>query len=253
MTLDEQMLRGGRARTTRRNNPDGAREAILDAAERLFSARGYYGVALREIAAEADLKLNMVTYHFGTKDELFARTIARRAPVYVAMMEEAVAAAVADPEGGAPSVEAVLRAFAEPALKLSSHGGPGWKSYMQLVAHAMNNRQDADFLRPARDLFDPLLRKAADALQRARPDVDPLKVHWAFYFVEAALVHILTEAGLVDRHSDGRCRSSDLDRILEEMIPFFSRGFEALPAEAATSVSSSPARQDGSKARAPRP
>lgn len=214
---------------TRRNNPDGARQAILDAAERLFAERGYYGVTLREIAAEAELKLNMVTYHFGTKDELFARMISRRAPHYLAATEKALADAFAAAGSDSPTVAAILRAFAEPALMLSSHGGPGWKSYMQLLTHAMNNRQNADFLQPVRKLFDPLLRQFADALLRANPAVDPLRVHWAFYFFEAAMVHILTEAGLVDRHSDGRCRSSDLDRILEEMIPFFAGAFERLP------------------------
>lgn len=228
MGTDEQALVEKPGHRSRRNNPEAARQAILDAAERLFSERGYYGVTMREIAAEAELKLNMLTYHFGTKDELFARTIKRRAPEYVSATEAALGAALDVPGGNRPAVDAVLRAFLAPALELSMHGGPGWKSYMQLLAQAMNNRQDAAFLRPARELFDPLVRAVAGALQRALPEADPVRLHWAFYFFEAAMVHVLTEAGIVDRHSDGRCRASDLKRILEEMVPFFTKGFERL-------------------------
>lgn len=221
-------------RAPRRNNPDGARQAILDAAEKLLAERGYYGVTMREIAAEAGLKLNMLTYHFGTKDELYARVIKRRAPEYLAAVEAELDAALAAAGAGRPAAEAILLAFLRPSFGLSMRGGAGWKSYMQLLAQAMGNRQTAAFLQPARELFDPLLKRFVQVFRQARPDVDELRIHWAFYLVEAAMTHILTEAGIVNRHSDGRCRSSDLDRVLDEMVPFFSRGFAGLAGGAET-------------------
>jgi AcrR family transcriptional regulator len=48
------------------------RHAILQAAGTLFSERGYHGVGMRDIAAEADVSLRMANYHFGTKAGLFA-------------------------------------------------------------------------------------------------------------------------------------------------------------------------------------
>jgi len=53
----------------------GTREAIEAAAKRQFAERGYPGTTLRSIAAEAGVDLRLVTYFFGTKQELFVRVV----------------------------------------------------------------------------------------------------------------------------------------------------------------------------------
>ena len=63
----------------------GARAALLEAASRLFAARGVEGVSLRRIADEAGVTPAMVHYYFGSKEGLheamlertFARIIGR--------------------------------------------------------------------------------------------------------------------------------------------------------------------------------
>jgi AcrR family transcriptional regulator len=45
---------------------------ILQAAGALFAARGFHGVGMRDIAAEAGVSLRMANYHFGAKSGLFA-------------------------------------------------------------------------------------------------------------------------------------------------------------------------------------
>src|SRR5688572_21403004 len=54
-------------------------DAVLDAAERLFAAAGPVEVSLRAIAQEAGVNYGLVHRHFGTKDELFDRLMARYA------------------------------------------------------------------------------------------------------------------------------------------------------------------------------
>ena len=51
---------------------DHTRSAILSAAERLYAARGFADVTMRDIVALADVNLAAVNYHFGSKDELIA-------------------------------------------------------------------------------------------------------------------------------------------------------------------------------------
>lgn len=46
------------------------RRHLLDAGMRLFAERGFAGVGLREIAAEAGVSLGLVRTHFGSKDGL---------------------------------------------------------------------------------------------------------------------------------------------------------------------------------------
>lgn len=56
-----------------------AREALLEAAARLFAERGPASVSTREIAAEANVNNGLIHRHFGTKDELLRQTMERLA------------------------------------------------------------------------------------------------------------------------------------------------------------------------------
>ena len=47
------------------------RTQILEAATRLFSERGYRGTGIRDVEAAAGVKRGVVTYHFGSKDNLW--------------------------------------------------------------------------------------------------------------------------------------------------------------------------------------
>jgi AcrR family transcriptional regulator len=53
------------------------RDALLDAAEDLFSRRGYADVGTREIADLAGVNLASIAYHFGGKRELYLETVRR--------------------------------------------------------------------------------------------------------------------------------------------------------------------------------
>ena len=48
-----------------------SREAIREAAAKLFPVRGYVGTSVRDIASEAGVAAALVIRHFGSKEELF--------------------------------------------------------------------------------------------------------------------------------------------------------------------------------------
>ena len=53
------------------NTPrENSHDKILDAAFRLLSKKGYANVSMRDIAAEAQVALGLLTYHFRTKENL---------------------------------------------------------------------------------------------------------------------------------------------------------------------------------------
>jgi TetR/AcrR family transcriptional regulator, repressor for neighboring sulfatase len=58
---------------------DAITDAVLDAAQRLFAAAGPNEISLRAIAQEAGVTYGLVYRHFGTKDELLERLLARYA------------------------------------------------------------------------------------------------------------------------------------------------------------------------------
>ncbi len=53
------------------------RQALLDAAEALFSSRGFAAVGIREIADRAGANLASIKYHFGSKYDLYLATVRR--------------------------------------------------------------------------------------------------------------------------------------------------------------------------------
>ena len=52
-----------------------AQDALLSSAEVLFAERGYAAVSTRELAEHAGVNLGSITYHFGSKAQLFVSTI----------------------------------------------------------------------------------------------------------------------------------------------------------------------------------
>lgn len=56
--------------------PDDTRAALVAAARALFAERGYDGASVRAITSRADANLGAITYHFGSKEELYHEVVA---------------------------------------------------------------------------------------------------------------------------------------------------------------------------------
>jgi AcrR family transcriptional regulator len=73
------------------------RDLILDAAERHFAERGFAGVSMREIAAEAGLRNQASLYtHFRHKKALYEAALARRIAPIVALVAQSLPAGKTD-------------------------------------------------------------------------------------------------------------------------------------------------------------
>ena len=79
-----------------------AKERILVAAAEIFSAQGYAGARVDEIAHHADVNKAMLYYHVGDKDTLYATVIANAVDQALTAMREAM--------DGASTAEEKLRA-----------------------------------------------------------------------------------------------------------------------------------------------
>ncbi|HUD91097.1 TetR/AcrR family transcriptional regulator [Sphingobium sp.] len=217
------------AKVDRRRAPETATR-ILDAAEMLFSWRGFYGVSLREIAAEAGVQLALSHYHFGSKESLFGAVIERRAEEHAAGIAAALAQALEARGSRRDRREAIIRALIAPIAERSMRGGAGWKNYIRLLAFVANHPQEEDYVSPFRQHYDSLIHDFVSALSALHPEMTPPDLQWGFFFYQAATTHILVESGMLDRQSGGLIRSGDLDAIVDRMVPFFAAGFLGLGA-----------------------
>lgn len=221
----------GAPKPDRRRAPETAAR-ILDAAESLFSQRGFYGVSLRDIATEAGVQVALTHYHFGSKDDLFRAVIDRRADEHADGMTQALAQAVTRDGSRADCRRAIIRAFITPIVDRSMRGGAGWKNYIRLMALVANLPQGEAFVSPFRQHFDDLIAAYVHALHALHPEMDEGDVHWCFFFFQAMTTHILVESGMLDRQSGGRFSSSDLDAMVDRLVDFVAAGFTGLGADA---------------------
>lgn len=66
-----------------------AAERILEAADELFSTRGFAGVSVRDVAEAAGVKKASVFYHYKSKDELFERVLERYYAAHARVLQAA--------------------------------------------------------------------------------------------------------------------------------------------------------------------
>jgi AcrR family transcriptional regulator len=110
---------------------DRTRQAVLDAAARLFAGRGYAGTNLSDVAAEAGIKTGSLYYHFDSKDELVYEVLR----FGVAHSHEHARAAV-EALGARASAEAKLRAAIEAHLDSLHHLGDYALAGLRIVEQA---------------------------------------------------------------------------------------------------------------------
>jgi AcrR family transcriptional regulator len=203
-------------------------DRILNAAEELFSRRGFFGASLRDIAKEAGVQMSLLNYHFGPKEDLFRQVVRRRADEHAAAIAASLDHLLADQDRRPLQVDDIIRALLEPILDRYMNGGDGWKNYIQLLSRTSQQHQDANFIAPFVEIYQPIMDRYTAEFLQLFPDSEKLDVFWSIIFLEAALGNLLLQSTLAERVSMGACSAVDLGPDLERMVRFFGAGFREL-------------------------
>src|SRR5664279_4038215 len=171
-------------------NSAGTKARMLDAAEALFMEHGFEGTSLRQITATAGVNLASVDYHFGSKDALFQKVLARRLDP---MNQERVALLTryeADAAAGPLSCERILAAMFIPALKLARDRERGGQNFLRLLGRAYADPSPVirQFLS---DQYAVMIARFKDAFGRALPQLPKRELSWRLHFVMGALSYTL--------------------------------------------------------------
>jgi AcrR family transcriptional regulator len=215
-----------RPRRSQAERREAARERILDAAEELFGARGFYGVTLREVAMQAGADTALLHYYFKGKAELFNSVLGRRAEqVNKTRMESLEAYERA--HGNEMTPRGVVWAYLKPTLELVARGGPAMRNYGRVVAK-VNSSSVTDEFNVSVTPWDPVVHKMVRMLKRVRPDCREEDLYWFYHMMSGAISLSFAETGRIDTLSNGRCKSADLDTIFDRMASIFGAGLEGL-------------------------
>ncbi|GAA1318256.1 TetR/AcrR family transcriptional regulator [Nonlabens tegetincola] len=153
---------------------------ILRTAERMFAQHGFESVGMREIAAQAEVSVALLTYHFETKDNLYREIFRDRSEVLDRRLSLLESVVFDRPD----TIAQIVAAFIDPQMELRAT--PEGLAFAQLLA-----REATDPSSNARgiiaEFYDPLAFEFIAALQRARPDLSADTVRWNYLFGVSAL------------------------------------------------------------------
>jgi AcrR family transcriptional regulator len=201
------------------------REAILCAAEDLFSTNGFNAVSVRDIAQAAGANPGSVTYHFKTKDGLLLEIYRRHCgPMNVRRLELLAAARrVRDLKD---KLEAIARAYVLPAFSSGSDLAGGGARFTRLRA-VMSAEGNAVAGKIIAQTFDDTSHAFIDAICESLPQIPRTEIVWRSHFLLGALYYTLVTPERVSRLSRGEADGSDSANAIEQLVHATVASFQA--------------------------
>jgi AcrR family transcriptional regulator len=188
-------------------NPN-MREAILSAAELLFSTRGFNAVSIRDIALEAGANPGSITYHFKSKDGLLLEIYKRHCgPMNRRRIELLVAA---------KRVRHV-QAYVQPAFTSSSDLAGGGARFTRLRA-VMSAEGNPVVGRIIAEIFDDTTNAFIEAIGQSLPHLPRTTTVWRSQFLLGALYYTLVNPERVTRLSRGEADGGDMAEAIEQIV-----------------------------------
>jgi len=227
---------GADARAPAASSGDSGRDTkhrLLDAAERLFSERGFEGTSMRAVAGEAGTSVSAANYHFGSKRALIETALVRRLEPLNRQRLGALTAVERAAHGAPVAIEALVEAFLRPGFEAGRQAGGNWAAYRQLAAKLYTDSHEA-LTSVKVELFEPVIRRYIDALARSLPDRSRDELALDFQFLIGVMVHVISghSHGEQDGVGDHAVPGEDL---LRHMVCFTSAGLRAKPTAPAAS------------------
>lgn len=199
------------------------RENLIESAERLFAARGFDGVSVRDIANDAKVNSALVGYYFGGKQGLLAEVYTRHCAPLKNERERLLAGYSADRR--APSLEEVLDAFIRPSLE-GTADDDGRPTFLRLRA-ILSVENSAILEQLVAENFDVSSKLFVKALSKCLPGLSREDVLWRFHFLLGSIYYTATGPQRIKILSKGKCNPSDPTETKRELIAFVAAGFRA--------------------------
>lgn len=196
------------------------REAIMNAAEKVFGSIGFDGATTREIAQTAGVNLALIHYYFGNKWALFEATVKRRADYLNGQRRDLLAHLPPD-HRLADIFEALLRPAVEIRLL------PDGQYFARLVADVASSADEKSRALTSA-AFDPIAREFSDHIATLYPQAGQARAVRAYLFAISVSISLMAntgrEASLTGAEPDAR----DLDGVICDAVAFVTAGADAI-------------------------
>lgn len=212
---------------SRQANRARIRDSLLDSAEELFADGGYYGVSVRDITERAGTRLASVSDHFGGKENLLRDVLLRRVEPLNADRRRRLAV-LPDSASRRRRLDGVIDAFTVPMLERAADAG--WRNYFRLIAQLSNSRVPA--LALVADEYNTVAKVFIDRLRELFPDADEPIFNEAYLHMVAVTMHTFADTARLDRITQGRASTHDIDQRHRVLTEFVAGGITRLAGRA---------------------
>jgi AcrR family transcriptional regulator len=211
-------------RAAGQDEEEGTADRILKTAERLFAERGFNGVSVRTLAAAAGVNIASIGYHFRNKEGLLAEVYRRHCEPLIEERLRGLAAA--SRLTGSARVAAIIEAFVRPALQqVEAEAG---ETFIRL--RAVLSGENSELLEKlVAENFDQSSSAFIDALCDCLPHLSRTDVCWRFHFLLGTVYYTAAGPHRIHAFSNGRCDPGNTEAVIQELVPFMTRAFEAPP------------------------
>lgn len=204
-------------------NAQETRDRIFSAAERLFAEKGYDKVTLRGIAKEADAHLALITYHFGSKQDLYrAIWIHRYATPYGGRFD-----GLDHIDYSGPREEIVGKLVDALLLFMQAQSHADTHQFALLVAREIADSHEAERGIIA-EFLDPRARRLIDAFRKALPELSLVDIIGCYQASTGAMLMHAVGHDRAKRLSDGHNGCEDLNAMLPVLRDFIVGGWITL-------------------------
>jgi len=198
----------------RYRDPETTRATLLDAAEKVFLAKGFGNTSLSDIAHEAGLTKSLIHHYFGSKEGLWHEVKSRRFAAYMEQQHRML-------EDQPATVELLSDSF-----RLYFHYLKHNPELVKIMAWIFLERDQSECFRTEKVIIEEGVQKVREvqAQGKLRADIDPRFILFVFtglaqhWFQDRD--HFLT-----DFRIDGLPQGDDLDEVfLENAAKIFFEG-----------------------------
>lgn len=197
------------------------RERILDAAELVFSNKGFAASTVREITSKAECNLAAVNYHFGNKENLYLEVFRRR---LMLLRDERVAEInkVMTQERNSLTLEKLLKAFAD-AFLLPLINKTIRQNLMKLMMYEM--------LEPhlpkqmfAEEVAIPTLNAFGKAIKKIYPELNDRMIFMHVVSIIGQLMHTVHLNEMFQEETSMNMQMPSLDEMMNHIVEFSAAG-----------------------------
>jgi AcrR family transcriptional regulator len=194
------------------------REKILDNAERLFTAKGFDGVSVRDITKAAGTNVASVNYHFASKRELyrevFRRKLKRLSETKIADMDRALSTQQPTLHNTIQTVVSVLLSDTQQGLEA--------EDFLNIITAEMSEGGMATDILVEEGAI-PMHRKVRELISGAMPDISQEHAALCTTSIFGQIFHFVRARALLT-HTLGRPYDRKFIEDVIEHITTFSVG-----------------------------